>query len=388
MASLKMASLKNVAEKANVSVLTAYQALNNPPQVDTNTRKVVSEVASSLNYSLNVTLRDVAALAGVSVTTVSYVINNNPLVKPATQKIVLQAIKDLNYRPNTNARNLKANETRMIGYAWHAIEDPIRRNAVLDRFLYDMAQAAESYGYHVLTFSQPVQLGFKSYEELIYSNRVDGFVLTDTTFNDYRIQNLMEKKVPFAAWGNSNPNWDFPFVDVDGRRGIELAVEHLVMRGHERIGLLSWPEGTVVGDARKKGYSEAMAQAGITPRPEWIGYTPNMVDYAYRAAQQVLASKPMPTAIVCANDIMALGVRSYLESVGLQIGVDVAVTGYDDTPVAELLGLTSVQQPVSVVAVRVIDLLMAEIQGTALAKKQIMLEPSLVVRASSRGRAK
>ena len=183
-----MASLKKVAEKANVSVVIAYQALTNSVEIDAVTRKVVTQAADSLSYNLNITLRDVAAYAGVSTTTVSYVINNNPLVKPTTRKLVMQAIKDLNYHPNTNARNLKSSETRMVGYAWHVMEDPIRRNAILDKFLYDMAQAAESYGYHVLTFTQPTQLGFKSYDDLINTNRVDGFILTDTTFNDHRIQ--------------------------------------------------------------------------------------------------------------------------------------------------------------------------------------------------------
>jgi DNA-binding LacI/PurR family transcriptional regulator len=381
-----MASLKQVAEKANVSVQTAYQALNNSLEVDAATRNAVSQAAHSLKYNSNVTLRDVAAYAGVSTTTVSYVINNNPLVKPATRQLVNQAIKDLNYHPNTNARNLKSNETRMIGYAWHVMEDPIRRNAILDRFLYDMAQAAESYGYHVLTFTQPAQLGFKPYEALISTNRVDGFILTDTTFNDSRIRNLMDKKVPFAAWGHSNPEWNYPYIDVDGRRGMELAVEHLLLRGHRRIAFLGWPDGTVVGDARKKGYYDAMREAGIEPRPEWIGYTPNIVEHAYRTAQQVLSASPSPTAVVCVNDVMALGVRSYLESVNLQIGEDVAVTGYDDTPIAELLGLTSVRQPVNEVASKVIDLLMAEIQGITLPKRQIILQPSLIVRTSSRGR--
>ncbi|MBN9389713.1 MAG: LacI family DNA-binding transcriptional regulator [Chloroflexi bacterium] len=381
-----MASLKTVAEKANVSVYTAYQALNNSAEIDATVRSAVSKAADTLNYNFNITLRDVAAYAGVSTTTVSYVLNNNPLVKPATRELVLRAIKDLNYHPNTNARNLKSNEARMIGYAWHVMEDPIRRNAILDRFLYDMAQAAESYGYHVLTFTQPAQLGVKPYDELISTNRVDGFILTDTTFNDRRIKHLMDKKVPFAAWGHSNPDWNYPYVDVDGRRGMELAVEHLVLRGHKRIAFLGWPDGTVVGDARKNGYYSAMRAAGIEPPPDWIGYTPNIVEYAYRAAQQVLSANPRPTAVVCVNDVMALGVRSYLESVNLQIGEDVAVIGYDDTPIADLLGLTSIRQPVNEVAARVIDLLMAEIQGGTITKRQIVLEPSLIVRMSSRGR--
>src|SRR3569623_1505069 len=101
-----MASLKTVADKANVSILTAYQALNNSADVDATVRHAVSQAADVLNYNLNISLRDVAAYAGVSTTTVSYVLNNNPLVKPATRELVMRAIKDLNYHPKTIACTL------------------------------------------------------------------------------------------------------------------------------------------------------------------------------------------------------------------------------------------------------------------------------------------
>src|SRR5215468_2302274 len=159
-----MATLKDVAEHANVSMATAYGALTDSPEVDDATGAAVTEAARALNYQLNITIRDVAAYAGVSVTTVSYVINNNPLIKPATRQRVRNAIRDLSYHPNTTARNLKANETRMIGYAWHVAEDPIRRNPLLDLFLYELAQCAEVQGYHILTFTQPNRNGIKPYD--------------------------------------------------------------------------------------------------------------------------------------------------------------------------------------------------------------------------------
>jgi len=109
--------------------------------VDDETRSRVVASAEALNYQLNITIRDVAAYAGVSVTTFLF-INNNPLTKPATRQHVRNAIRDLDYHPNTTARNLKANETRMIGYSWHVAEDPILRNPLLDLFLYELAQCA------------------------------------------------------------------------------------------------------------------------------------------------------------------------------------------------------------------------------------------------------
>ncbi len=364
-------------------ILTAHHALSNTEAVDEATRSRVRRAAVDRGYSLRVTIRDVAALAGVSVSTVSYVLNANPLIQPSTRRRVEEAIQALGYRPNSTARNLQASETRLIGYAWHRVQDEVQRNPILDRFLYEMAQTSESHGYHVLTFAQSAVHEEKSYESLIGASRVDGFVLSDTAYNDPRIRRLQKLKFPFAAFGRASTDWDFPYVDDDGRSGIALVVEHLLARGHRRIAMMSWPDGTVVGDTRVQGYREALAKAGIDPQPTWLPRTPNDVTHAMEAARQVLSLTPRPTAIICATDIMAIGVRFYLESSGLRVGRDVAVTGYDDTPVAEALGLTSVRQQVDAIARAVTDLLLAEIQGAPLAERHILVEPRLVPRASS-----
>jgi DNA-binding LacI/PurR family transcriptional regulator len=261
-----MATLKDVAERANVSMLTAHQILAGLAETDAATRAQVMEAAAALNYQLNITIRDVAAYAGVSVTTVSYVINNNPLTKPATRQRVRNAIRDLGYHPNTTARNLKSNETRLIGYAWHVPEDPIRCNPLLDLFLYELTQRAEAQGYHILTFTQTAGNAIKPYEDLINTNRVDGFVLSDVIYDDPRIIHLVESKVPFAAYGKANGHGDFAYVDVDGKRGIQLAIEHLIAKGHERIGFISWPQGLRIGDVRTQGYVETMQKAGLPIR--------------------------------------------------------------------------------------------------------------------------
>jgi len=271
----------------------------------------------------------------------------------------------------------------MIGYAWHVAEDPIRRNPLLDLFLYEMAQCAEACGYHILTFIQSPHDGTNAYEQLNNTNRVDGFVISDVVYDDRRVRRLLEMKAPFAAYGKSGDEWDFPYVDVDGRRGIQLAVEHLLSKGHERIGLISYPQGSRIGDSRTEGYMVAMQEAGLPIREEWVAHTHNTLEYAVNAAQQILSSRPRPTAIVCANDAMAFGVKHYVESIGLEIGTDVALTGYDDTPVAELLGLTSLRQPIALIASNVVDLLLAEINHQRPEEHQIVLEPTLIVRASS-----
>jgi DNA-binding LacI/PurR family transcriptional regulator len=379
----RAAGLKSVAEDAGVPILTVYHALSNTETVDEATRSRVRRAAENRGYSLRVTIRDVAALANVSVSTVSYVLNANPLIHPMTRQRVEDAIQALGYRPNSTARNLQASETRLIGYAWHRVQDEVQRNPILDRFLYEVAQTAESHGYHMLTFAQSAVHEEKSYESLIGASRVDGFVLSDIGYNDPRIRRLQKLRFPFVAFGRANADWEFPYADDDGCRGISLVVEHLLAQGHRRIAMMSWPDGTVVGDTRAQGYRAALAKAGVDPEPAWLPRTPNDVSHALETARQVLSLPLRPTAIVCATDIMAIGVRFCLEGLGLVMGRDVAVTGYDDTPVAEALGLTSVRQQVDVIARAAAGLLLAEIGGTPPSARHILVEPRLIVRASS-----
>ncbi len=292
-----MATLRDVAERANVTIAQAYHALVGSPEIGDPIRQAVNEAASELHYELNITIKDVAAYAGVSVTTVSYVINNNPLVKPATRQHVRSAIRNLGYHPNTMARNLKSNRSHLIGYAWHVAEDPLRRNPLLDLFLYELAQHSEANDYHILTFMQPSQQGTKPYETLIKTNRVDGFVLSDVTYNDLRVTKLLDMKVPFAAYGKSDDALDFPYVEVDGNHGIQLAVDHLVSKGHQRIALISYLSGTRFGDQRTQGFYEAMQRANLPIVDAWIAHSLNTLEYAAEATRQILAGKPRPTAV-------------------------------------------------------------------------------------------
>ncbi len=341
------------------------------------------QAAEALDYRLNITIKDVAAYVGVSVSTVSYVINNSPLIKPATRQRVRSAIRELGYHPNTTARNLKSSQSRMIGYAWHVAEDPLRRNLLLDQFLYELAQHSEANDYHVLTFMQPTQHGIKSYETLINTNRVDGFVLSDVAYNDLRVKKLLDMRVPFATYGKSDDILDFPYVEVDGNHGIQLAVDHLVSKGHERIALITYLGGTRFGDQRTQGFLEAMQRADLSIVESWIAHSSNTLEHAFEATRQILGSKPRPTAIVCANDIMAFGAKQGIEARDLEVGTDVALTGYDDTTIAELMGITSIRQPIPQVAQGVIELLLAEINNQRPAEHHFLLKPSLIVRESS-----
>lgn len=381
-----MPTLKDVADRSKVPLLTAFYALSNLETVTEQETAEVLRAAESLGYRLSITIRDVAALAEVSIATVSYVLNNSYPVRADTRERVIQAASLLGYRPNSTARNLQASETRLIGYAWHGA--PLAGiNPTLDRFLYWMAHATAIRGYHVLTFALPSLPGISAYEELIQTNRVDGFVLADTNHNDVRIPYLLDKRIPFVAFGRANDAWDFPYVDVDGHKGMSLITEHLIANGHRRIGFIGWPSGSLSGDERLKGYHDTLCAAGIGPREEWIVRTLNTSQHGAQATERLMSlpTDERPTAFVCISDMVAVGAMNCLAEMGLRVGQEVAVTGFDDDPMSQLLRppLTTIHQPIDQIAALVADNLIAQVQRNPLPQRQTLIAPTLVIRASS-----
>lgn len=376
-----MASLKEVAERAQVTILDAFHALNKNDTVDDGIKQRVVQAAQELHYDLKITQIDVADLAGVAKGTVSYALNGSDLIKPATRQKVLEAAQALGYRTNVMARNLRTNRAGIIGYSWHVHDDPSRMNNLLDQFIYRLTLAAEAERYHLLTFIQPQEDAERVYDELISTNRVDGFILSDIRYDDPRIERLFALNAPFAAFGGMYlPDANFAYVDVDGKKGIEMVVEHLLSLGHERIGFINWHPGVLIGDVREAGYRAAMHNAGLKIEGDWIAYTPNVLSSASEATARVMAAKHTPTAIVCTNDVMAFGAKAYLDEMGYR---DVALTGYDDDPTAQFLGITSVRQPVDVIAKTLFDILLGEINHQPRQPRQIAFDPELVIRGSS-----
>jgi DNA-binding LacI/PurR family transcriptional regulator len=336
-----------------------------------------------------VTIKDVARRAGVSIATVSYVFNESAPISDGTRTRVLKAAAKLGYRPNAIARGLRSRESRTIGYSWHQFP-PDRWHPILDRFLYSMAEVAEAQGYHILTFTQStVGDPWRPYEELILTNRVDGFVLSDTNEDDKRVRYLLDSGFPFVAFGRANEDWDFPCVDVDGAAGVRQAVEHLLSLGHQRVGFIGWPETSLVGHYRYQGYVRALRAAGISRNPAWIIRAEHS-EAAGRAAMRrllSLASERRPTAVVAVSDLMAIGAINAIYEAGLRPGRDVAVVGFDDIPTAQYLRppLTTLRQPISEVGECVVNMLLKCIRGEELAERTVLLAPKLIARESSNG---
>lgn len=332
------------------------------------------------------TIKDVAREAGVSIATVSYVLNKkDTFVSKETRRQVLETIERIGYTPNVTARNLKSSRTRLIGYAWHEV--PYNQvNSVLDRFTYYLAQAAEAAGYHVLTFTHPTANPLPVYDDLIRTQRVDAFVLAGTVRDDGRIRFLRDAEFPFVSFGRSNPDWNFPWVDTDGRQGVREATDYLISLGHRRIGMAAWPEESISGSFRVQGYLDALAAAGISFRPEYLVRGEHS-EQAGRDALAYWSTLPLdeqPTAIVAITDLVAIGIMNEAERRGLVIGHDLSVIGYDDVPMSQYLrpALTTVQQPILEIGQALVNLLENVLRQNPTPDGHILIPPRLIIRDS------
>lgn len=331
-----------------------------------------------------ITIKDVAARAKVSYQTVSKVLNGQAQVSPETETRIWSAVKKLGYVPNHRARDLRTQRSHMLGYSWRP-DLPHQINPVMDLFLLSMVEAADVKGYHILPFPHPdPETHVDAYRDLIRTGRVDGFILSSIEYNDPRIKFLQQENFPFVAFGGLDAESDL-FVDVDGARGLYFATQHLIAQGHRKIAVLAWPKYSRVGQNRLAGYVKAMREAKLEMRAAWIAHIEGTFDMGYATTKAWLARKNRPTGIVALTDLLAVGAMRAIHESGLRVGADIAVTGFDDTPMAQYLtpSLTSVRQPIREIGQSVIDLLVSSLEQVPLSETQIVLSPELIVRESS-----
>lgn len=323
------------------------------------------------------TLDSVAERARVSRQTVSNVLNAPHLVREDTARRVREAIDELGYRPSRAARQMRTRRSMLLGLRLEPDRGGIN-GAVLDRFLHAVVEAAQGQGYRVVLFTaDDDQAEMSSYADLLSAEEADGFVLTSTHHGDPRTRWLADRGVPFSTfgrpWGATDQHHSW--VDVDGAAGTRAAVDHLVAQGHRRIGFVGWPPGSGVGDDRREGWRSAVRATGLPAGRELQVAVEDGVAQGRDAVTRLLSRPTPPTAVVCASDSLALG------AVGVAPGL--AVTGFDDTPVARAVGLTSVAQPVALAAGSCVEQVLDVVGGRARAPEQVLLAPTLSVRSST-----
>jgi len=283
-----------------------------------------------------ITSRDVAELAHVSRTTVSFILNNVPdvSISAATRKRVLDAAKKLNYSPNVAGKKLVSGKSFTIGLVLCQSPEQIFTDAFLPQVILGVEQAAMQQGFHVLLKPvDPKDAG--GYARLITENHVDGILLSGPRQDDTALMHLHQQRMPILLMGQL-PNTNIPFVDVDAAAGAELAVDHLIGLGHQRIGIITnAPLNYTSAQQRRDGYLEALKKASLPSDEELIkegNYTPAS---GFEAMKVLLQVTPRLTAVFVASDVVAMGAMLAIKEAGLHIPSDIAIVGFDDIPLAE-----------------------------------------------------
>jgi len=330
-------------------------------------------------------VKEVARHAGVSLGTVSNVLNRPEMVSPATRQRVFDAIAELGYVRNDSARQLRAGRSRTVAIVVLDVSNP---------FFTDVVRGAEAVieeagGMLVVCNSGEDVARERRHLALLEEQRVQGILITPV--GDGRmtgLDRLVERGIAVVLVDRSAGRASRCSVAVDDVLGGHLAMEHLLDLGHRRIAYVGGPFSIRQVAERHDGASAALADHGLDAELR-VAATPNLTVAAGRQAADELAGLPAaqrPTAIFCANDLLALGVLQELTSRGLRVPQDITLVGYDDIyfAAAAAVPLSSVRQPREQLGRTAAQLLLDEVRdGERHEHRHVVFQPELVVRQSS-----
>ncbi|MBS3812957.1 LacI family DNA-binding transcriptional regulator [Candidatus Bipolaricaulota bacterium] len=272
------------------------------------------------------TMKDVARLADVSITTVSHVINDTRYVSPELTERVNKAIEELNYHPDPIAQGLSKGKSQMIALMVSDISNP---------FFPHIARGVEDYTRKkefnlILSNTDENSQQEKQNISLLKSKRVDGFIISPTDEGHEDLSDLLVEGIPLVIIDRKMKDLEVDQVYSDNKDGGYKATQHLIDRGHKDIGIILEYSGISSFNERLKGYKEALSDNGINIRQDLIRQAGMEVEGAYETTRTLLKAHPEVSAIFSTNDLMTEGVLLYFKEVGVRCPDDVALVGFDD----------------------------------------------------------
>lgn len=333
----------------------------------------------------DVSIKQVAKLAGVSIATVSRCLNSPDKVTAKTRSKVERAISKTGYTPNEIARNFRRGRSNMIMVVLPSIGDPFFTEVMLG-----IREAAKRTGYSLLIDETSGNtITADEIGAMVVSKQAEGIILLASLspFGTEVVSTTSRQALPIAIGCETmSPELaQFPAVRIDNAAAAADATNYLIQHGHRRIAMISGQRSSLLTRDREAGYRGAMAQAGLSIEDDWIVYGRLTIDGACEATRALLGHTAPPTAIFCANDLMAVGCMHEIRRAGLDIPKDVSVVGFDDIALASVLDppLTTIRQPAREIGRRVMYRLCREIEHGRDGDGQLEIVPhELVVRSS------
>lgn len=334
------------------------------------------------------TIEDVARAAGVSTSSARNYFSRPAVLSASTHARIEQAVRATGYVPRGSVGRLGRRQLGRLAFEMPRAEDP-GVNPFYSQLLLALLWAAWSEGFHLHPFVTDKEPGSRVpfYRQLWSRRQVGGFVLTDAGYDDERVPWLLDTGVPFVLLSRLREEHGYCWVDNDNVGGSMTAVGHLVEGGHRRIAYLGWPAGDPVADRRLEGYRRAVGAAGLPELVERQDYGEPALDQARRLLMR--PEDERPTAVVASCDEFAYDVMRAAVRLGLLVGGGagprrVAVVGCDDSPMAArtVPTLTTLRQPVKLLAERAVDMLAAKLRNPRF-EAHALERPELIVREST-----
>ena len=326
------------------------------------------------------TIRDVAKRAGVSVPTVSRVLNNHPKVASDLVKRVRSAIKALDYRPSRAAQRLRTQESTLVGVVLSDISNPF-----YIQVLRGIEDVLSREGMNLLVGNAD---GDAIHEaeliSLMRSEHVAGLVIAPTHEVSPTIKAAIDDRLPVTIIDRRMRDCDVDTVFADGKAGSHAAVSHLIALGHKRIGVISGPLHLSSAQDRYTGYLQAMSEAGLSVDANLTRFGDYRLESGHDLARELMNRRKPPTALFVANNQMTIGALNAIHEMDIRIPDEVAVVGFDDFDWAISLNppLTTIAQSSYDIGVNAASLLLARIGDPDLPKRTVVLNTELKVRAS------
>ncbi len=333
--------------------------------------------------SRRINISDVAREAGVSPQTVSRALNNKSEISAETRERILAIVERLGYRPNTLARGLVTQKTSTLGLVVPDIANP---------FFSEVARGAEDAaheaGYSLLlcnTKEDPT----RELEVLrtLEAQRVDGIVLCSSRLSEDELGMMLARLPAVVLVNRESFGSGLKSVCIDDEAGALCATQHLLLSQRRVIGFLAGPPASYSSRKRARGYQRALSEAGTTADPDLFLTCEPHLEGGRQAARQLLARWPGLDALLCYNDLVAVGALQACASLGRHVPEDIAVVGFDDILLAGLItpSLTTLRSDKGALGAEAVLLLLRAAAGCAASCENVVLQPELIVRASAPG---
>ncbi len=335
------------------------------------------------------TIKDVAKKAGVSISTVSLVLNGSNAIKYETRRKVLEAVSELDYRPNQSARSLITKQNKVIGVVKATDvthEKAYSFDGVVDTYISEMLRSIgaeiEKIGYSMLI---DWCFGYGSLTELppmVDKNKVDGVLFVGGFVSEDLVKKIKEKGVPAVLVGTRSSSLDY--VDTDPGIGLQTAAEYLMRMGHREIAFINGPE-KVQSTARKlKGLMRALDNRNIPFREGLVENADFTGKGGYDGIKRIIERGYRPTAVIGATDCIAIGAMRYFYEQGIFCPKDISVMGFEDSILSEYAvpALTSISVDKERIGMEATRALLNRIQNPKAKKVKVIVEPKLIVRDS------